>query len=385
MTCHTTKMSFEKEDLIKLVIISGALLAFYLFSGFKIQAALGSSNLCYSPCPALTPVAIYKKYNPGSFEYHYYPSIGLNISVPSDWNLSQIAQSINEISTFRSPMQSQSDIFQENLMIKAGRYINNLSQAEFVSVTLKDLEVLDHFQLMDRIDNATIDGIHANKIAYSYIQNRNYYTAQQVVMIVGPSYLTFTYNSQLGKYAEYLPTIEKILSSIKINKVLLGQVTHNSASLSFKDNINGISVNYPSNWTTASDHYLSSIFAIYAPLNGSADYYYDNIRINIENLSQPNIMNLTAKEYLTVLQDYFKSSLKNFKLLQGQNLTISGNPSYSIIYSFTGTDKIEYELQRLASIKDNKIYTIIYDSVESSFDDYVPVLKYLLSSFKFIS
>jgi len=96
-------------------------------------------------------------------------------------------------------------------------------------------------------------------------------------------------------------------------------------------------------------------------------------------------MNLTAKEYLTVLQDYFKSSLKNFKLLQGQNLTISGNPSYSIIYSFTGTDKIEYELQRLASIKDNKIYTIIYDSVESSFDDYVPVLKYFLSSFKFIS
>lgn len=205
-------MSFEKEDLIKLIIISGALFSFYLFSGFKLQAALGPSSLCYSPCPALTPVAIYKKYNPGSFEYHYYPSIGLNISVPSDWNLSQIAQSINEISTFRSPMQSPSDIFQENLMIKVGRYLHNLSQAEFVSVTLKDLEVLDHFQLIDRIDNTTIDGIHANKIAYSYIQNRNHYTAQHVVMIVGPSYLTFTYNSQLGKYAEYLPTIEKILS-----------------------------------------------------------------------------------------------------------------------------------------------------------------------------
>lgn len=55
-------------------------------------------------------------------------------------------------------------------------------------------------------------------------------------------------------------------------------------------------------------------------------------------------------------------------------------PSYSITYSFTGNDMIEHKLQIVASIKVSKIYTVIYDSTERSFDDYVYVLKNLLSS-----
>lgn len=168
--------------------------------------------------------------------------------------------------------------------------------------------------------------------------------ALQVALILGPSYLTFTYNSELGKFAEYLPTIENILSSIKINGSLpdQGSLQQNSTYLYFNDDLNGIALNYPSDWTIVRDHYLSSIFAIYAPLNGSADYYYDNIRINVQNFSQPSIMKLTSNDHLTGLQNYFKNALKNFKLLQEQNLTISGIPSYSITYSFTGNDMIEH-------------------------------------------
>jgi hypothetical protein len=64
---------------------------------------------------------------------------------------------------------------------------------------------------------------------------------------------------------------------------------------------------------------------------------------------------------------------------------MSDSPAYSVTYSFTGNDEKDHKLQRVESIRDNKIYTITYDRTENSLDSYIHVLKNLLSSFKFTS
>ena len=308
-----------------------------------------------------------------------YPSIGLNISIPSDWNLSKTSQSINEISTHLSPIQSESDRFQENIVIQEGKYLNNLTLSEFSSAIMAGLQRLEDFQLIENLVDYTISGNPASKIVYSYSWNRIPYMTMVVGLVLGSSYLTFTYNAELGRYAEYLPTIEKILSSIKIDPTILGQKTQNSTLVSFEDEINGISLEYPTNWTKGSNNYLSSILTIFAPLDNLTDLYYDNIRINV-NFSNETQANVTAKDQIIEFEKSFNSTIFNFKTLEKQELTVSDNPSYSITYSFTGDDGAEHKLQRIASIKDNKVYTITYDSVSDTFDKYLPVLNQLLSS-----
>ena len=75
-----------------------------------------------------------------------------------------------------------------------------------------------------------------------YSSNRNQYMSTQVGLIVGSAYLTFTYNAELGKYAEYIPTIEKILTSVKVNDSALTEIPRQNNTL--VNNTIGISVEY---------------------------------------------------------------------------------------------------------------------------------------------
>jgi hypothetical protein len=372
----------KKSVLVAVAVLAGAILhspsLFFLATQHHSSSA-DASPICGNPCPTLTRVVVYKRYEPSPYVSRNYPSIGLNISIPSDWNLSKTSQSINEISTHLSPIQSESDRFQENIVIQEGKYFNNLTLSEFSSTIVDGLQRLEDFQLIENLVDYTISGNPASKIVYSYSWNRIPYTTMVVGLVLGSSYLTFTYNAELGRYAEYLPTIEKILSSIKIDPTILAQKTQNSTLVSFEDEINGISLEYPTNWMKGSNNYLSSILTIFAPLDNRTDFYYDNIRINVD-FSNETQANVTAKDQIIEFEKSFNSTIFNFKTLEKQELTVSDNPSYSITYSFTGDDGAEHKLQRIASIKDNKVYTMTYDSVSDTFDKYLPVLNQLLSS-----
>jgi hypothetical protein len=363
--------------------------AFLLISSYTTFQTYGSFNLasqivCKYICPEVTPIAIYKRYIAGLMQSHYYPTIGLNISVPNDWNLSQTTQSINEVATYFSPKQNPFDRFQENLMIKQGRYLQNVTPSRFMNTTLEGLKGLSHFHVIEREDNLTVSGLPANKMVYSYDQNRYPYMAMQLSVFAGPAYLTFTYNTELGKYAEYLPVIQNTIASVKLDRQLLSPQIQNSTSVAFVDKSTRVSVQYPQNWTRAFDHYLTSIFAIYAPLQNASDTYYDNIRIMTQDIRNIGQSNFTVQKHITSLENYFKDNLKNFHLLQNESTSLSSSPAYGITYNFTSNDMMKHKLQRIVSLKGNMVYTIIYDSTENSFDRYLPIFKELLTSFKFI-
>lgn len=363
--------------------------AFLLISSYTTFQTYGSFNLasqivCKYICPEVTPIAIYKRYIAGLMQSHYYPTIGLNISVPNDWNLSQTTQSINEVATYFSPKQNPFDRFQENLMIKQGRYLQNVTPSRFMNTTLEGLKGLGHFHVIEREDNLTVSGLPANKMVYSYDQNRYPYMAMQLSVFAGPAYLTFTYNTELGKYAEYLPVIQNTIASVKLDRQLLSPQIQNSTSVAFVDKSTRVSVQYPQNWTRAFDHYLTSIFAIYAPLQNASDTYYDNIRIMTQDIRNIGQSNFTVQKHITSLENYFKDNLKNFHLLQNESTSLSSSPAYGITYNFTSNDMMKHKLQRIVSLKGNMVYTIIYDSTENSFDRYLPIFKELLTSFKFI-
>jgi hypothetical protein len=342
-------------------------------------SSVGASQDCSKPnnCLNLVQFPLYKRYSSGVLVSYYYPSVGLNISIPRDWIRSPNIESINEIATYNAPVQGQSDKFRENLVIKKGRYQSNLSSSMYSNATLAGLEKLPKFQLQERNDEFKLGGFQANKFRYSYSSNRNQYMSMQVSLIVGNTYLTFAYNAELGMYAEYIPTIEKILSSVKINDSALTEIPENK-TIDFVDKTNGISAKYPSNWMKADGNYLGSIVTFITPLESPSDFYYDNIRIYSKQINQTNT---SLENIVKDVEIKFDKTLKDFKVLSRLNDTVSNSHALSIIYTFSGNDGYQHNILRSTFlINPTKIYYVIYDSTSDTFDKYLPGVRQVLAS-----
>ena len=345
----------------------------YLPSAPASQICPSSSN-----CLGFVQFPLHKGYSSGALVSHYYPSVGLNISIPSDWIQSPNIQSINEIATYNTPFQGQADKFSENLVIKKGRYLSNLSSPAYSNATLAVLEKLPNFQLQERNDEFTLSGFQANKFRYSYSSNRNQYMSTQVGLIIGSAYITFTYNAELGKFAEYIPTIEKILTSVKLNDSALTEIPENK-TIVLANNTIGISVKYPSNWMRADGNYLGSLVTLLAPLESPQDFYYDNIRIYSTQVNQTNFTSL--ENMVKDVEAKFDKTLKDFKVLSRANETVSNSPAHTIVYTFTGNDGYQHKILRSTFMpKPTQIYHMIYDSTIDTFDKYLPIVKQALAS-----
>jgi hypothetical protein len=82
--------------------------------------------------------------------------------------------------------------------------------------------------------------------------------------------------------------------------------------MAFRNEIEGIALHYPANWTRGSYNYLSSILTIYGPLNNLTDFYFDNIRINVD-VKNGTLVDVTAANMIEEYEEAFNNTLNNFK------------------------------------------------------------------------
>jgi hypothetical protein len=203
--------------------------------------------------------------------------------------------------------------------------------------------------------------------------------SMQVGLIVGSAYITLTYNAELGRYAEYVPTIDKILSSVKINESILSEIPEND-TIVFVDKPRGISVKYPSDWIKADGDYLGSIVTLLAPLEGPSDFYFDNIRIYSGKISQTN-STTSLKSIVKDVELKFEKTLRDFKVLGTMNDSVSNSPALSINYTFTGNDGYYHKILRSTFLlKSTQLYYVIYDSTNDTFEKYLPSVRRVLAS-----
>ena len=173
--------------------------------------------------------------------------------------------------------------------------------------------------------------------------------------------------------SEYIPTIEKILTSVKLNDSALTEIPENK-TIALVNNTIGISVKYPSSWMRADGDYLDSIVTLLAPLESPLDFYYDNIRIYSRQVNQTNFTSL--ENMVKDVDAKFDKTLKDFKVLSRTNETVSNSNALTIVYTFTGNDSYQHKILRSTFMpKPTHIYYMIYDSTIDTFDKYLPFVK----------
>jgi hypothetical protein len=154
--------------------------------------------------------------SPTSTEFKTYDGskYGINMQYPSNWNISEDASGV----WFVSPVDETGNVRIES------QPSQNLSLSKSVQVQL--LLAKNSYKGLDVVSTnmTTLDGTPANRTDYKFkIEFPKFlgtdvvdYSAIQISSIKGKKLYTFTYFSPAENFNIFLPIVEKMLSSIKI-------------------------------------------------------------------------------------------------------------------------------------------------------------------------
>jgi hypothetical protein len=86
------------------------------------------------------------------------------------------------------------------------------------------------------------------------------------------------------------------------------------------------------------------------------------------------------------LNEYSKEHIKNLstdRIIESIPTIIAGNIGHKIVFEYYGYEwdqVMHYKQMQLWTIKDNKVYLIVYNARSSTYDDYLPILHQMINS-----
>lgn len=155
----------------------------------------------------------------------------------------------------------------------------------------------------------------------------------------------------------------------------------NSTMLSYVDEMNGISISYPPNWTF-STHGLpeySQVVAFYSPLKNITDSIPARLSISVLRYEQ----NVSLKDYTNLTLTSLNAS-QQFKVLNSGPTTLDSNPAYKITLSTLPSmqSPLPFGLMQMWTAIGNKIYFLLYSTESSKFNSNLPTVEEMIKSMK---
>jgi PsbP-like protein len=152
-----------------------------------------------------------------------------------------------------------------------------------------------------------------------------------------------------------------------------------NASLVYESPVYGIRTQYPGGWDIIIQNTSNSLFSLRfnTPLENDTDSFRENVRLVIGSVSNNTALsNFTSATLTSYLELYPDLELIE---LSSTNLTSSAIPAYKLVGSRTqeGTN-----FMQILTIKEGKVYSIIYSSEKSRYSTYLPIIEEMINSFE---
>jgi eukaryotic-like serine/threonine-protein kinase len=145
------------------------------------------------------------------------PTLGIKIDYPAGWTHELHAGSIV---TFLASLESDSNTYPAGLGIKIQHLKSkNISLNNITKIQIKNL-TQNHpdFKLIESTESK-IGGNSAHKIVFTATDyKKNERQAMQIWTLKGDKAYLITYKAEPGKYAKYLPIIQKMLDSFQFTR-----------------------------------------------------------------------------------------------------------------------------------------------------------------------
>jgi eukaryotic-like serine/threonine-protein kinase len=172
-----------------------------------------------------------KNKNNNSFRTYENPAYGIQIQYPSTWivyaddvfsdNDDNNDASIDIVS-FLGPVKSNKEAYAPSLYISIDNPPSpsdlNLNLNEYLTRITNDYEAgLKEFKVIESDTNSSIlAGKPAYKLVFTDEEDEIYYKTMDIGTIIGDKVYSLSYVAQREQYSDYLPTVQKMINSLKI-------------------------------------------------------------------------------------------------------------------------------------------------------------------------
>ena len=152
-----------------------------------------------------------------------------------------------------------------------------------------------------------------------------------------------------------------------------------NAGLVYESPTYEIRTQYPDGWEIIIQNTSNSTFSLRfnSPLENDTDSFHENVRLVIGTVSNNTALsNFTSAILTSYLESYPDLEVIG---LSSTNLTSSAIPAYKLVASRTqdGTN-----FMQILAIKEDKVYSIIYNSEKSRYLTYLPIIEEMINSFE---
>jgi PsbP-like protein len=152
-----------------------------------------------------------------------------------------------------------------------------------------------------------------------------------------------------------------------------------NAGLVYESPAYEIRTQYPDGWEIIIQNTSNSTFSLRfnSPLENDTDSFHENVRLVIGTVSNNTALsNFTSAILTSYLESYPDLEVIG---LSSTNLTSSAIPAYKLVASRTqdGTN-----FMQILAIKEDKVYSIIYNSEKSRYSTYLPIIEEMINSFE---
>jgi S1-C subfamily serine protease len=149
---------------------------------------------------------------------------GIRIQYPANWTKdeqdSNPADSVTNIITFYSPLDSRVDEYSENLGVSVENLTDpNITLEQYTESLIANYnESLTDFKVIESNTNTTLGGNSAYKLVYTDKEDDINYKTMEIGALVGDKVYFIEYIAEENYYSKYFPTIQKIIESVELVK-----------------------------------------------------------------------------------------------------------------------------------------------------------------------
>ncbi|PIZ92425.1 MAG: hypothetical protein COX82_04870 [Candidatus Magasanikbacteria bacterium CG_4_10_14_0_2_um_filter_41_10] len=142
----------------------------------------------------------------------------------------------------------------------------------------------------------------------------------------------------------------------------------------------GISIDYPKNWTV-SEGSSPTVATFASPLQNSDDTFQETVGIMVQDSSAAD---LSLEEFRTQATTALSQYIQNLQIVSEDDDELDGEPAKSILFSGTyPTDDHLSETYQIYTVYDGYVYIITYTGMPDDFETLMPTVKDMLASFSF--
>ncbi len=156
--------------------------------------------------------------NDNTFERYENPTYGINIQYPSDWGVDEgniyADDYVTDIVSFIAPIRSNTEAYAPSLSISIDNLLPNLNEY-LTRITTDYSGTYEDFNVIE----SDADTILSDKPAYKLVftdEDGIDYKSMEIGTIIGDKVYFITYDAVEEQYSDYLPTIQKMISSFQL-------------------------------------------------------------------------------------------------------------------------------------------------------------------------